>query len=151
MEKQWTDRERMLAGMLRETTAALGCELIKRVGEHEASQVFGMMMQSRVDKMREDGLLGPGFQVLADMVSKTAPVFGQDITFDVENKICRIKRCGLWEAGKRLGYEKTPLCIRCKANSDTVLAHVLPGYRKTIVKSLWWGDDECYMVYKKGQ
>jgi hypothetical protein len=149
MEKQWTDRERMLAVMFRETTVALGCELIKRVGENEASQVFGMMMQRRVDKMKEDGLLGSGFQVLVDMVSKTAPFFGQDITFDVENMICKIRGCGLWEAGKKLGYAKTPLCIRCKANSDTVLAHVLPGYRKTIVKSLWWGDDECYMIYKK--
>lgn len=149
MEKKLTERELMLAVMLRETTVALGCELIKKVGGNEASQIFGKLMKRRVDKMKEDGVLGEGFQVLADMVSKTAPFLGQDITFDVENMICRVKGCGLWEAGKKLGYGKTPLCIRCKANSDTVLACVLPGHKKTIKKSLWWGDDECYMVYKK--
>ena len=63
--------------------------------------------------------------------------------------ICKVKKCGFWEAGKRMGYAETPLCIRCKANSDTVLNFVLPGYEKTIVKSLWRGDDECYMIYKK--
>jgi len=149
MSNGMTKREEIMAQMLCDTTVALGCELIERVGEEEAAAVFGKMMKGRVRTLQDSGGLGKGFQVLAGMVSKTAPIFGQDITFDVESMICRVKKCGLWESGKKLGYEKVPLCIRCKANSDTVLGYVLPGYKKTIVKSLWWGDDECYMVYNK--
>jgi len=37
--------------------------------------------------MEKAGLLGKGFQVLADMVSKTAVFNQQDFTFDVENMI----------------------------------------------------------------
>ena len=142
-------REEIMAEMLRDTTVALGCALIEKVGEDEAAKVFEKMMEWRLARLRKQGALGKGFQVLAGMVSKTAPIFAQDITFDVEKMICCVKKCGLWESGKKLGYEKVPLCIRCKANSDTVLGYVLPGYKKTIVKSLWWGDDECYMVYNK--
>lgn len=149
MSDGMTGKEAMMAQMLRDTTVALGCELIKQVGEERAAAVFAGMMRGRVQALNDSGSLGSGFQVLADMVSKTAPIFGQKLTFDVDNMICRVTKCGLCESGRKLGYEKTPLCIRCKANSDTVLGYVLPGYTKTIEKSLWWGDDECYMVYKR--
>jgi len=149
MSDGMTSRESVMAQMLRDTTVALGCELIKQAGEEAAVAVFAGMMKGRVQALQEAGALGTGFQVLADMVSKTASIFGQEVTFDVENMICRVTKCGLCESGRRMGYETTPLCIRCKANSDTVLEYVLPGYAKTIEKSLWWGDDECYMVYKK--
>ncbi len=149
MKDDHTEREAIIAEMLRDTTVALGCSLIEKVGEEETAKVFAHLMEQRIQKLEKAGLLGKGFQVLADMISKTAVFNQQDVTFDVENMICRIKSCGLWEAGKRLGYANTPLCIRCKANSDTVLNRVLPGYKKTILKSLWRGDDECYMIYKK--
>jgi hypothetical protein len=149
MKEALTEREERMAELLRETTVALGCALIDKVGEEEAAKVFSQLMEQRVEKMKSKGLLGKGFKALADMVLTTAPVFKQELTFDVENMIARTKGCGFWEAGKKMGYEKTPLCIRCKANSDTVLKYVLPGYKKKIEKSLWWGDDECYMTYHK--
>ena len=149
MKNDLTEREAIIAEMLRDTTVALGCSLIEKVGEEETAKVFSHLMEQRLQKLEKAGLLGKGFQVLADMVSKTAVFNQQDVTFDVENMIAVTKSCGLWEAGKKLGYANTPLCIRCKANSDTVLSHVLPGYKKKILKSLWWGDDECYMIYNK--
>jgi hypothetical protein len=149
MAGELTDREKQMAGMLRTTTVALGCALIENAGEKDAMKVFSRMMEQRVKALKDEGKLGQGFQVLANMVSMTAPIFGQEADFDVENMICRIKKCGLWETGKQMGYESTPLCIRCKANSDTVLNYVLPGYEKTMHKTLWWGDDECYMTYSK--
>jgi hypothetical protein len=151
MKKELTEREERMAELLRETTVALGCSLIEKVGEEEAARVFSNLMEQRVERLRSKRMLGKGFKALADMVLTTAPFFKQDVTFDVENMIARTKGCGFWEAGKKLGYEKTPLCIRCKANSDTVLKYVLPGYRKKIEKALWWGDDECYMTYYKEQ
>ena len=149
MKDDLTEREKRMSEMLIGTTVALGCSLIDKAGEEEASKVFSQLMEQRVEGLKTKGMLGKGFQVLADMVSMTAPVFQQEITFDTENMTCRITKCGLWEAGKRMGYGETPLCIRCKANSDTVLNHVLPGYKKTILKSLWKGDDECTMIYRK--
>ena len=143
------EREERMAELLRETTVALGCSLIEKVGEEEAARFFSKLREQRVERLRSKGMLGKGFKTLADMVLKTAPFFKQDVTFDVENMIARTKGCGFWEAGKKLGYEETPLCIRCKANSDTVLKYVLPGYKKKIEKALWWGDDECYMTYYK--
>lgn len=149
MKDDLTQREAIIAEMLRETTVALGCALIEKASEEETAEVFAHLMEKKLERVEKEGLVGKGFQVLADMVSKTAAFNQQDVTFDIENMICRVKSCGLWEAGKKLGYANTPLCIRCKANSDTVLNRVLPGYKKTILKSLWRGDDECYMIYRK--
>jgi hypothetical protein len=149
MAGELNEREQALAAMLRATTVALGCALIEKAGEEEAFRVFSKMMDQRIKALKDQGKLGKGFQVLANMVSMTAPYFGQEVSFDVENMVCRIKKCGLWEAGKQMGYAKRPLCIRCKANSDTALNYLLPGYKKTIQKALWRGDDECYMTYHK--
>jgi len=73
--------------MLRETTVALGCSLIEKAGEEETAKVFSHLMEQRLQEMEKAGLLGKGFQVLADMVSKTAVFNQQDFTFDVENMI----------------------------------------------------------------
>lgn len=143
------DEER-LAALLRATTVALGCTLIQRAGEEEAARVFERLMEKRLEGLRDSGMLGTGFQALAKMVSATAPYFGQEIVFDLKNMTCRVTKCGLWEVGKEMGYGDTPLCIRCKVNSDTVLRHVLPGYRKRIVRSLWTGGEDCYMTYHMG-
>ncbi len=142
-----SENEERLAAMLRATTVALGCALIDKAGEEEAATVFHKLMEKRVQAAQESGSLGKGLAALATMVLATAPYFGQEITFDLEGMTCRVTRCGLWEAGKEMGYKDTPLCIRCKANSDTVLKYVLPGYKKRIHKRLWTGDEECYMTY----
>ena len=151
MDEKLTEREEQMAAILRATTVALGCRLIREIGEEETAKVFADVMNKKLDQMKKEGTLGKGFKVLADMVSQTALFNKMDVSFDLENMIAVTKRCGLWEAGKALGYADTPLCRRCKANSDAVLARVLPGYKKKILESLWWGDDECYMIYEKDE
>jgi len=100
-------------------------------------------------KLKNAGKLGKSFQDFANGILMTAPLLDEELNWDIENKVLRIMKCGLWEAAKKLGYEDVPLCIRCKATSDAFLDEMLPGYKKTIHKSLWKGDNECYMTYVK--
>ena len=79
MKDEFTEREKIMAGMLLGTTVALGCALIEKAGEKQAAGVFTELMEQRVEGLEANGMLGKGFRVLADMVSKTAPIFQQQI------------------------------------------------------------------------
>jgi len=144
-----TDREKGVAEVLRESLVVLGCSLIKEAGEEIARKAFQELADSRIQKLREAGKLGSGFEDFANGILMTAPLLDEELHWDLEKKELRITKCGLFDAGKKLGYQDTPLCIRCLATSDAFLKIMEPGYRKTIVKSLWRGDDECYMIYRK--
>jgi len=144
-----TEGEKAIAETLRETLVVLGCSLIKEGGEEAAKKAFEELAESRIAKLKAAGKLGKTFEDFARGILITAPLLDEELNWDIENKELRITKCGLWEAGKKLGYEDTPMCIRCKATSDVFLKNMLLGYEKTIVKSLWQGDDECYMTYQK--
>ena len=146
---EFTEQEKILAGTLIETLVVLGCSLIKGAGEEAAKKAFAELAESKAQKLKNAGKLGEGFQEFADGVTASTRPLGEELLWDIENKRLRITKCGLWEAGKKLGYEDTPLCSRCKTNSDVFLKYMVPGYKKTIFKTLWWGDDECDMVYTK--
>lgn len=143
------DREKGIALTLRETLVVLGCSLIREVGEEIAATAFGELAEARIQKLKSAGQLGKGFSDFAKGILMMAPLLDEELHWDIENKKLTITKCGLWEAGRRLGYQDTPLCIRCKATSDVFLRHMVPGYKKTILKSLWKGDNECYMIYTK--
>ena len=144
-----TEREKGIAETLRETLVVLGCSLIRAAGEESAARAFEELAESRIQKLKNAGKLGKGFEDFAKGILMMAPVLDEELHWDIENKRLRITKCGLWEAGKRLGYQDTPLCIRCKATSDAFLKYMLPGYKKQILKSLWKGDSECDMIYTK--
>jgi hypothetical protein len=144
-----TEREKGIAETLIETLVVLGCSLIRERGEEAARKAFEELAESRIAKLKNAGKLGKGFEDFAKGILMTAPLLDEELHWDIENKKLRITKCGLWEAAKKLGYEDTPMCIRCKATSDAFLKYMLPGYKKTIVKSLWKGNDECYMTYAK--
>ena len=144
-----TEGEKAIAETLRETLVVLGCSLIKEGGEEAARKAFEELAESRIAKLKAAGKLGKSFEDFAKGILMTAPLLDEELNWDIENKELRITKCGLWEAAKKLGYQDIPMCIRCQATSDAFLKHMLPGYKKTIVKSLWKGDDECYMTYKK--
>ena len=144
-----TESEKAIAETLRETLVVLGCSLIREAGEEAARKAFAELAESRVQKLKDAGRLGKGFEDFAKGILMTAPLLDEELQWDIENKKLRITKCGLWEAGKKLGYEDTPMCIRCQATSDAFLKYMVPGYIKTILKSLWKGDDECYMIYTK--
>lgn len=144
-----TEKEKTIAEVLRETLVVLGCSLVKKGGEEAAAKAFKELAESRILKLKNAGKLGKSFQDFANGILMTAPLLDEELNWDIENKVLRITKCGLWEAAKKLGYEDVPLCIRCKATSDVFLDEMLPGYKKTIQKSLWKGDNECYMTYVK--
>ncbi len=144
-----TEKEKGIAATLRETLVVLGCSLIREKGEEVARKAFEELAESRVEALKNAGKLGTTFEDFAKGILVTAPLLDEELHWDIENKKLRITKCGLWDAAKKLGYEDTPMCIRCQATSDVFLKHMLPGYKKTIVKSLWKGDDECYMTYAK--
>ena len=144
-----TEREKGIAQTLIETLVVLGCSLIRERGEKTARKAFEELAESRIAVLKNAGKLGKGFEDFAKGILMTAPLLDEELHWDIENKKLRITKCGLWEAAKKLGYEDTPMCIRCKATSDAFLKYMLPGYKKTIVKSLWKGNDECYMTYAK--
>ncbi len=144
-----TEREKAIAETLRETLVVLGCSLIREAGEETARKAFEELAESRIKKLKDAGKLGKGFGDFAKGILMTAPLLDEELHWDIENKKLRITKCGLWEAGKELGYADTPVCIRCQATSDAFLKYMVPGYKKTILKTLWKGDDECYMIYTK--
>lgn len=127
----------------------MGCSLIKERGEKVAGEAFKKIAESRITKLKSANKLGKGFEDFAKGILMTAPLLDEELHWDIENKKLRITKCGLWEAAKKLGYKDTPMCIRCKATSDVFLKYMFPGYKKTMIKSLWKGDDECYMIYEK--
>jgi len=144
-----TEKEKAIGQTLRETLVVLGCTLIREAGEEAAAKAFAELAESRVQKLKEAGKLGSGFNDFAKGILMMAPLLDEELHWDIANKQLRITKCGLWEAGKKLGYQDTPMCIRCQATSDVFLKHMVPGYKKTILKSLWRGDNECYMVYNR--
>ena len=144
-----SDREKGVAEVLRESLVVLGCSLIKEAGEEVARKAFQKLADSRIQKLREAGKLGSGFEDFANGILMTAPLLDEELHWDLEKKELRITKCGLWNAAKKLGYKDVPLCIRCLATSDAFLEVMVPGYKKTIVKSLWRGDNECLMIYTK--
>ena len=144
-----TEREKAAIETSRETVVVLGCSLIREAGEEAAAKAFTELAESRIQKLKDAGKLGKGFQDFAKGIVMSAPGLEEAFHWDIENKKLRMTKCALWEASKKLGYADTPLCIRCKAVSDTFLKYMVPGYKKTILKSLWKGDDECYMIYRK--
>jgi len=144
-----TESEKAIAETLRESLVVLGCSLIREAGEEAARKAFEELAESRIQKLKDAGKLGKGFEDFAKGILMTAPLLDEELQWDIENKKLRITKCGLWEAGKELGYADTPVCIRCQATSDAFLKYMVPGYKKTILKTLWKGDDECYMIYTK--
>ena len=144
-----TEKEKSIAETLRESMVVLGCSLIREAGEETAAKAIKELAKSRIQKLKDAGKMGSGFEDFARGILMTAPLLDEELHWDIENKELRITKCGLWEAGEKLGYADTPMCIRCQATSDAFLKEMVPGYKKEIIKSLWRGDDECYMVYKK--
>lgn len=144
-----TEGEKAIAETLRETLVVLGCSLIKERGEKAARKAFEELAESRIAKLKAAGKMGSGFADFANGILMTAPLLEEELHWDIENKKLRITKCGLWEAGKKLGYADTPMCIRCQATSDAFLKEMAPEYKKEIIKSLWKGDSECYMTYTK--
>jgi hypothetical protein len=137
-----------LATILRQHIVVLGSTIVEKLGEEEAYKAFRKLAEIAARKLKAEGKLEEGFASLAKVVSNFSPILDEEISFDLEKITCTVTKCGLYETAKQLGLEKTPLCVRCKAYSNTMLEYAGSKLRKEIVKSLWRGDDRCEMIYK---
>ena len=151
IRNEWglTEGEEAIAEVYRETIVVFAGTLIRLAGEEAAAKCFRELAESNIRKLKAAGLLRKGFQDFANGILMTTPRFHQELHWDIPNKRLRITKCGLLEAAKRLGYEDTPVSILCKATSDAYLDEMVPGYKKTIIKRMCIGDDECLMTYAK--
>ena len=136
-----------LASMLRQNIVVLGGIIVEKLGEEAAYEAFKKLAEITAKRLKAERKLEDGFTSLTKVVSNSAPIMGVEVSFDLNKVTCTVTKCGLFETAKQMGLEKVPLCVRCKASSNTILEYAGSKLRKEILKSIWRGDERCEMIY----
>lgn len=127
---------------------ALGAALAK-AGKLQEFIEIRRKLEDLKNQSHAEKLKGKGLKYYVELFKDSPWVVDWHVVTD-ERLLSSWKSCPWWEIAKKLGMDEIPLCEGiCKAITDSELKLMAPGCSKKIVKSLWWGDEECRWDIRK--